>query len=132
MELNYTALFAAAIAHFILGWIWHHPKVLGTLWMQLSGVKEKECNKNDLPRNLIITFISSLITAGVFQYLFHLTNTSTLEEAIKLASIIWFGFNASILVGMVLWDNKKLGFYGLTISYWLASFLLIGAITISI
>ncbi len=34
MEMNFIALFVAAIITLFVGFIWYHPKVFGTIWMK--------------------------------------------------------------------------------------------------
>ncbi len=36
--LNTTAVIVGAVAGFLFGWIIYHPKVLGTIWAEGSGV----------------------------------------------------------------------------------------------
>jgi hypothetical protein len=38
-SLNIPAIIAGAVAGFVLGWVIHHPRVLGTVWANGSGVE---------------------------------------------------------------------------------------------
>lgn len=40
MEINFLALFVAALSTLFVGFVWYHPKVFGTIWMKESGMTE--------------------------------------------------------------------------------------------
>ncbi|UQD55009.1 DUF1761 domain-containing protein [Flavobacterium sp. K5-23] len=40
MEINFLALLVAAVSTLLVGFVWYHPKVFGTLWMKESGMTE--------------------------------------------------------------------------------------------
>ncbi|MFT4968832.1 MAG: hypothetical protein ACI9O4_000565 [Chitinophagales bacterium] len=41
MNFNFIAVFVAALIPMLLGFIWDHPKVLGTAWMTACGFTEE-------------------------------------------------------------------------------------------
>lgn len=42
MEMNFLAVVAAAFVPLVVGFVWYNPKVLGTAWMNASGVTEEK------------------------------------------------------------------------------------------
>ena len=42
MQINWIALVVAAILPLVTGFIWYHPKVLGTAWMKETGMTEEK------------------------------------------------------------------------------------------
>ena len=42
MEINFLALFAAALSTLLVGFIWYNPKVFGTIWMKEAGMTEEK------------------------------------------------------------------------------------------
>ena len=52
MEINFLALFIAALSTLAVGFIWYNPKVFGTIWMKETGLTEEECKKG----NMVVIF----------------------------------------------------------------------------
>ncbi|MDW8273839.1 MAG: DUF1761 domain-containing protein [Chitinophagales bacterium] len=43
-NINWWVVAASAIIPFIIGFIWYHPKVMGTIWMKESDVNPEDTN----------------------------------------------------------------------------------------
>jgi hypothetical protein len=58
MDMNIFAVIGAALVPLIVGFVWYHPKVLGTAWMKASGVSPEgaENSKMWLVFGLTIVF----------------------------------------------------------------------------
>ena len=59
MELNFIALFVSALTTLVVGFVWYHPKVFGTIWMKESGMTEEKMKGG----NMLIIFSLSLVYA---------------------------------------------------------------------
>jgi hypothetical protein len=42
MEINWIALLVAAVSTLVVGFIWYHPKVFGTIWKKESGMTDEK------------------------------------------------------------------------------------------
>jgi hypothetical protein len=42
MEMNWIAILVAALSTLVVGFVWYHPKVFGTIWMKESGMTEEK------------------------------------------------------------------------------------------
>jgi hypothetical protein len=40
MEINFLSLILAALSTLVVGFVWYHPKVFGTIWMKESGMTQ--------------------------------------------------------------------------------------------
>lgn len=130
-NLNYLAVFVSAIAVMVLGALWYGP-LFGRLWMQLSGITNKEIddsNKSNLVWILyLINFISIFVTAYVTAHFIYFVGADTLKEGLQTGFWIWLGFIATFSLGMVIWEAKPFKLYILTNTYHLISFLMVGSI----
>jgi Protein of unknown function (DUF1761) len=63
MAINFMALFAAALVPMIIGFIWYHPKVLGTIWQQQAGVSDDKLKTANMPLMLGLSFVFALLLA---------------------------------------------------------------------
>lgn len=61
MEINFIALFAAAIVTLAVGFIWYHPKVFGTIWMKENNFTQEELRKGNMLKIFGLTYIFSLM-----------------------------------------------------------------------
>lgn len=54
MDFGHMALsaLAAALSTFIVGFIWYHPKVFGTVWMKAEGLTEEQLKMAIWPKFL--------------------------------------------------------------------------------
>ena len=47
-HVNWLAVAAASITPMIVGMIWYHPKVMGTVWMKATGLKEEDMRSGNM------------------------------------------------------------------------------------
>ena len=60
MEMNFIALFVAAIITLFVGFIWYHPKVFGTIWMKEAGLTEDQLKTGNMLKIFGFTYLFSL------------------------------------------------------------------------
>lgn len=66
MQINLWAIFVAALIPLITGFIWYHPKLFGTVWMQEAGLT-KDKMKGQMMGVFIFSIILSLLMAFFLQ-----------------------------------------------------------------
>ena len=59
MEINFISLLLAALSTLVVGFVWYHPKVFGTIWMEESGMTEEKMKGS----NMIMIFGVSIVYA---------------------------------------------------------------------
>jgi hypothetical protein len=65
MEINFLALFVAALSTLVVGFVWYNPKVFGTIWMKESGMTEEKMKGG----NMLLTFGVSLLYAFFISFI---------------------------------------------------------------
>ncbi|MDZ4330671.1 MAG: DUF1761 domain-containing protein [Flavobacterium sp.] len=65
MEINFLALFVAALSTLVVGFVWYNPKVFGTIWMKESGMTEEKMKGG----NMLLTFGLSLLYAFFISFI---------------------------------------------------------------
>ncbi len=48
MEINFLALIVAALSTLLVGFVWYHPKVFGTIWMREAGITEEKMKGSNM------------------------------------------------------------------------------------
>lgn len=113
IEINYTLVFVATIAQFMLGAVWYSPLMFGKLWgqiMELAFVSKEDMmkqNKAMMPfygLQLLLTLFTTINLATLIvlipQY-----------SAYSLAFHILLGFIVPTQIGAVIWANTKKKFW---------------------
>ncbi|MBL0735427.1 DUF1761 domain-containing protein [Flavobacterium sp. GN10] len=61
MQINFAALFIAAIVTLVTGFIWYSPKVFGTIWMKENNLTQEELRKGNMLKIFGLTYVFSLM-----------------------------------------------------------------------
>lgn len=69
MEINFLVIALAAIVPLLTGFIWYHPKVLGTAWMNATGLTEADMQSGNMAKIFILTYILSFMLSMMMQSL---------------------------------------------------------------
>jgi hypothetical protein len=62
-QLNYFALFVAALSTFLIGGLWYSPAVFGKAWMRENGFKEEDLKKGNMIKIFGLAFLLAVISA---------------------------------------------------------------------
>lgn len=131
IPVNYLAVLVAAVANMVVGSFWFGP-LFGKQWVKLSGIKMGG-EKSSMTGSYVTAFISSLVIAYVLSHFIWLTAIGmggevTLNSAMTTAFWAWLGFVATVGTGVVSWEGKPWGYWGITVGYWLVALVVMGAI----
>lgn len=122
IAVNYTAVLVAAVASFIIGWLWYGP-IFGKQWMKLRK-QDPATMTGEMPWSLMAgEFVLTVITAFVLAHFAVLFGATTAASALQLAFWAWLGFYATTLMGPVLWEKMPIELYAITAGRWLVSLL---------
>jgi hypothetical protein len=129
-DVNLWAIFAASLAHMMLGFLWYHPSVFGAAWMRMSGVTPEMAEHGVRSMGVTIGagFVAGLVSAAALSYLKNVGGFFGIGETVMLAVLLWFGFLVPVMLGSVLWEQKPFALFLLNTSYWLLSLALMAGI----
>lgn len=69
MQINFLTIFLTSLLPLVLGFIWYHPKVLGTKWMEAAGLSEEKLKGANMAKIFGITYLFSLFITFALQML---------------------------------------------------------------
>jgi hypothetical protein len=69
MEFNFLAILVAALTSFVVGFVWYHPTVFGTIWMKEAGLTQEQLDKGNMLKIFGLTFVYSLMVAFMMHIL---------------------------------------------------------------
>ena len=69
MEINFLALLVAAVSTLLVGFVWYHPKVFGTIWMKESGMTEDKMKGGNMVLIFGMAVFYAFLMAMILQFL---------------------------------------------------------------
>lgn len=123
---------AAAIAASLIGYVWYHPRVFGTLWMRLNNVSPEMAERGARRRHLYtaLGLVANLVAAGILRMLLGGAGMTSVPNAARIGFLLWLGFVAPILLGSVLWEHRSVSLYLINAGYWLVALIAMSIILV--
>lgn len=132
VPINYLAVVAAAVASFVLGFLWYGP-IFGKQWMVLSGINPDKPQKG-MMKMMVMSFIGSFLMSYAFAHSLVFANTylnaSGIFAALMGAFWTWLGFIAPVTLSSVLWEGKPWKLWILNNAFYLVSLSVMGTILV--
>jgi len=127
VHLNYLAVLVAAVAVFVLGWLWYSPLLFYKPWMRLRGLDPGAAMAGaKMPTGkLLIELVRCFVLACVVARLVALLGVSSWMGAVHVGLSLWVGFPVILLTGSVLWDNVPWRVAAIHAGDWLVKLLVI-------
>ena len=69
MEINFIAMFGAAVIPLVVGFLWYNPKTFGTIWMRENNFTQEELQKGNMLKIFGLTYIFSLMATMILMAL---------------------------------------------------------------
>ncbi len=131
LQVNYLAVFLAAIAAMTIGFLWYSPFLFGKVWIGLAGMSEqtlKEAKKKGMTKTCAAAFVNNLLMGFVLATILYLTAVPTPLDAVLITLIVWAGFVMTVLLGGVLWEGKPFKLYLINAGYYLVGMMVMSLI----
>jgi uncharacterized protein DUF1761 len=127
VHVNYIAVLVAAIAVFVLGWLWYSPFLFYKPWMRARGIDPAAAMAGaKMPGGkLVIELLRCIVLAYVIARFAALLGISSWMGAVHFGFLLWIGFPVILLIGSVLWDNTPVKVAAIHSGDWLVKMLVI-------
>ncbi|PIR82474.1 hypothetical protein COU20_02090 [Candidatus Kaiserbacteria bacterium CG10_big_fil_rev_8_21_14_0_10_59_10] len=131
-EVTFWPILAAGVASVVLGFLWYHPRIFGTAWMRHANVSPEaaERGKKRMPLTVVVALLASMLIAYVMNHFGIAWGVFDVIGAVELAFWTWVGFAAPVLLGAVLWEQKKFAYFAINAGFWLVAFILMAVILV--
>jgi hypothetical protein len=130
MKINYPAVLVATIIHFLVGGLWY-----GLLFsnkfvelMAFTPEQLQEMQSRNPAKELLITFISTLVLVYILAHFVQYTKARSALDGLQTAFWLWLGFIATTELATVVFEQRKLGLYLISIGYQFVGCTLAGVI----
>jgi hypothetical protein len=132
VEVNYIAVLVASIVSFVVGFVWYHPSVFGTMWMKLSNVSPAvaDAGNKNMMQSMVMGFVGTVISAYVLSHFVAVWGASDFLGAVQLGFWVWLGFQMPMALGSVLWEQKSWNLFALNGAYWLVTSIVMASVLV--
>ena len=105
-SINWLSVIAAAVAGYLLGAVWFLPNAFGNTWIAALGKKKEDLGSP--VQSMIVTAISTLITAICLAVILKGCDATTLAAGVVLGIIIGGGIVFATLVSDYLFQGASM------------------------
>ena len=128
MKINYPAVLVAAVVHFILGGLWYGFIFANTFVDIVGRAQLEQMAAQSHWSQYIVAFVTSLVLVYILAHFIQYTGAKTVAGGMQAAFWLWLGFVATTQLPTVIFEQRRLGLYLLSIGYQLVACLICGAI----
>lgn len=130
--VNFWAILVAAIVAFAGGSLWYSPILFGKEWMALTKMTDADVAaakaKGGMWKYYLAQLIASIVTFGVLGFIVASASGVTAADGAFMGFLAWLGFNATDLLGAILWERKPFRLALIQGSFMLLTLVIGGAI----
>lgn len=129
-NVNVWAVIISTVISMIVGMAWYSNALFGKKWRTLMGVSDAEAAEGSkkMAKPMAVNAVASLIMFFILGRLLFLTGTMSTSGSVALAVLVWLGFIACTMIGMVLWERKSCTLYFIVVGYHLVNLVLAGLV----
>lgn len=131
--INFLAVFVAAIASMVLGFLWYSPILFAGPWMRLMGVDPNDKAKlaemqKGAAKLYGLSFVASVVSAIALAKFIDITSVVTILYGMKVGFAVWLGFVATVQLTGALFSKQPAKLFLINTGYQLVCYLAMGAI----
>ena len=132
-NLNYLAVFVAAIATMVIGFLWYSPLLFAKAWTREMGydmndkAKMEEMKKSAGPA-YAGSFVASLISAFTLALILHGLHAQGMHFGLMVGFHVWLGFVATVQFTGALFMKQGMKLFAINTGYQLVCYLAMSAI----
>jgi hypothetical protein len=131
--INFLAVFVAAVATMVLGFLWYSPILFARPWMRLMGVDSNDKAKmaemqKGAGKLYGLSFVASVVSAIVLAKIIDITSINTILYGMKVGFAVWLGFVATVQLTGALFSKQPAMLFLINTGYQLVCYLAMGAI----
>lgn len=126
IPVNWWAVLVAAVAKFLIGWVWYGVAV-GEPWRAAVGLSHEDIKKG-MGKAIPVDFIANLVMAYVLARLIGYAGAGTIVEGALIGFMAWIGFVAAVTLSTTFYEQRPLKLFLLNNIYLLVTIVVMGAI----
>jgi hypothetical protein len=128
VDINYLAVFVAAVINMVVGWIWYSPSVFAKPWAKEAGIKLKDMGGSNANRSFLIAGLGALVQSYILAHFVSYTAADTVVEGALTGFWLWVGFTAITAAVNYAFAGRSLKLWQIDAGYFLVVLLVNGAL----
>jgi len=138
MDINYLAMVVAAIIPLFTGFIWYHPKVMGTAWMKESGMTEEKAKSMNPGKTyglaVVFAFLAAFFLWGQVMFGGGGGEIHGAEPYMTFKHGAFHGALISVMIVLpvfatnALFEQKSFKYVAINVGYWVVTFALMSGL----
>lgn len=126
-NINYMAVFVAAVVYMVVGALWYSPVLFGKTWQRLVG-KHQDNLRGNAANGYALTFVAALLIAYVMAHFIDYLGADSALAGAQTGFWLWAGFSITTGIGETVFAGRSGKLYVLNMAYNLVAIMLMGAI----
>ena len=126
-DLNYLAIFVAALIPMALGALWYSPLLFARPWMRAVGKTEEDV-RGGARIGYLVAAVSSLVMAAVLALVLKSCGTDSLAEGALIGLVVGIGFVATTTAVNSVFAARPRELFLIDTGYHVLSLVLVGAL----
>jgi hypothetical protein len=114
--MNWLAIFCAALAYWVLGFIWYSV-LFGKTWASSLEERGLKLEKGGMAAKMVATFIANFVAAVIMAHLVQRIGTTEFIRGLRLGAGMGVGFSATALTIQSVWESKPFNVWLIDASY---------------
>jgi hypothetical protein len=127
VEINWWAVFVAALINMAVGAMWYSPGVLGKHWAKLTGHKT-EGGSTMANTGYVVSIIGALVQAFILVHFVRYAGAISFWKGIEVGFFIWLAFVLVVMAAMNAFEGRKWQLVQINAGYWLVVLVINGGL----
>jgi hypothetical protein len=127
-EVNWLTVLVAAFVAFFVGSIWYMKQLFGSRWQKEIKLSDKDIKKANMPKLMLISFITVVISAVALAILIQVLVLDTALQGALLGVMVAVGIIATNKLMQVQYEQRSWTYWFIVAGYDVVAYALMGAI----
>ena len=137
-NINWLALLVSSLSTLVVGFVWYHPKVFGTIWMKEIGMTEEKAKNSNMGLtfglSVILAFLAAffimmlVFTGGSPEHPHGIEPFMTFKHGVLHGSMLALFIVLPVIVTNGLYEQRSFKYMMVVTGYWVVAFALMGGI----
>jgi hypothetical protein len=130
VRISPVAILLAAVAAFVVGFLWYSPLLFGNAWVAAHGFtpERMEAMRSTLGVTYGVLFVCLIVMGSVLSLLLNMAGVAGAVGGARIGFLGWLGFAATTGLTNNLFSDAPLRLFGIDSSYQMVYLTLMGAI----
>ncbi len=127
-ELNIVAVIVAAVAYFMIGWLWYSPMLFGNLYLKEMHADPKNIKMAGMGITFGTSFVLGVVNAITINVITIGVNAHTAGLGANLGLLLGVGLIVPVVMTDTLYDHRSTKLFLIKVGYNVVGFIAMGAI----